>query len=227
MWADSSKASAGVSGSRCAERDSATKPRVRSGATRRGRRSKRAEAQQQAILFLDESGFYPLPSVVRTYAPVGQTPILREWCTRDHLSVISAISLEGKVYFHSQKRAINSADVVAFLEHLLREVPGRMVLIWDGALIHRSHTIKEFLANGAAQRLHLERLSAYAPELNPEEGLWQQLEGVELHNVRCFTIPHLRDELRDAVKRGTAQTASHPRLLSRCETLDFYARISR
>jgi transposase len=104
---------------------------------------------------------------VRTYAPVGHTPILREWYTRDHLSAISAISPEGKLYFHSQEGAINSANVVAFLEHLLREVSGRMVLIWDGAPIHRSHLIQEFLANGAAQRLHVERLPAYAPGLNP------------------------------------------------------------
>jgi transposase len=162
---------------------------------------KGAEAQQQTILFIDESGFYPLPSVVRTYAPIGQTPVLREWYTRDHLSAISAISPEGKLYFHSQDDAITSADVVAFLEHLLREVPGRMVIIWDGAPIHRSHVMQEFLANGAAQRLHLERLPAYAPELNPGEDLWQQLKGVELRNVGCFNIAHLRVELRDAVKR--------------------------
>jgi transposase len=142
-----------------------------------------------------------LPSVVRTYAPVGQTPILREWCTRDHLSAISAISPEGKLYFRSQDRALNSDDVVAFLEHLLREVPGRMVIIWDGSPIHRSRTIREFLSNGASQRLHLERLPAYAPELNPGEGLWAQLKGVELRNVCCLNLPPLWHELRDAVKR--------------------------
>ena len=173
---------------------------------------KGAAAQQRTILFLDESGFYPLPSVVRTYAPVGQTPILREWCTRDHLSAISALSPEGQRYFHCQDRALDSADVVAFLEHLLREVPGRMVIIWDGAPIHRSHTIKEFLANGAAQRLHLERLPAYAPELNPDEGLWQQLKGVEWRNVCCFDLHHLRDELRTAVKRVRRK----PRILKAC-----------
>ena len=138
---------------------------------------------------------------MRTYAPVGQTPVLREWYTRDHLSAISAISPEGKLYFHSQDRPINSDHVVAFLEHLLREVPGRMVLIWDGAPIHRSHTIRECLTHGASPRLHLERLPGYAPELNPREGFWQQLKGVELRNVCCFDIPHLRHELRDAVKR--------------------------
>jgi transposase len=162
---------------------------------------KGAQEQQQSIFFIDESGFYPLPSVVRTYAPIGQTPIVREWWTREHLSAISAISPEGKLYFHCQDGALNSEDVIAFLEHLLREVTGRMVIIWDGSPIHRSHTVKEFLANGAAQRLHLERLPAYAPELNPDEGLWQQLKGAELRNLCCFNLPHLRRELRDAVKR--------------------------
>jgi transposase len=163
-------------------------------------------------LFLDESGFYPLPSVVRTYAPVGHTPILQEWRTRDHLSAISALSPEGKLYFHSQDGAINSVDVVAFLEHLLREVPGRLVLIWDGAPIHRSHVIKAFLADGAARRLHLERLPAYAPELNPGEGVWQQLKGVELRNLCCFDLHHPRDELRSAVKRVRRK----PRILKGC-----------
>jgi transposase len=173
---------------------------------------KGAEEQQQRIFFIDESGFYPLPSVVRTYAPVGNTPILREWWTRDHLSAISAISPEGKRYFHCQDDALNSEDVVAFLEHLLREVPGRMVIIWDGSPIHRSHTIQEFLANGASQRLHLERLPAYAPELNPDEGFWQQLKGVELRNLCCFDLRHLRDELRSAVKRVRRK----PRILKGC-----------
>lgn len=162
---------------------------------------KGAEAQGYTILFVDESGFYPLPSVVRTYAPVGHTPILQEWYTRDHRSAISAISPEAKLYFACQDHPLNSEDVVAFLEHLLREVPGRLVIIWDGAPIHRSRVVTAFLANGAAARLRLERLPAYAPELNPGEGLWAHLKGVELRNVCCFDLPHLRRELRDAVKR--------------------------
>jgi transposase len=96
---------------------------------------------------------------------------------------------------------LGSADVVAFLEHLLREMSGRMVIIWDGAPIHRSHLIQEFLAHGAVPRLHLERLPAYTPELNPGEGPWQQLKRVDLRNLSCFTLSRLRVVLRDAVKR--------------------------
>jgi hypothetical protein len=58
---------------------------------------KGAEEQPQRLFCIDESGVYPLPSVVRPYAPVGHTPILREWWARDHLSAISAISPEGKL----------------------------------------------------------------------------------------------------------------------------------
>jgi transposase len=151
-----------------------------------------------------------LPSVVRTDAPVGQTPIIREWYTRDHLSAISALSPGGTRYVRSQDHPVNADDVVRFLEHLLREVSGRMVMIWDGAPIHRSQVIRDFLANGAAQRLHLERLPAYAPELNPGEGLWQQLKGVELRNLCGFNIPHLTHEVRDAVKR----VRRRPRLIT-------------
>jgi transposase len=160
-----------------------------------------AEAQQQPIFFIDASGVYSLPSVVRTDAPRGQTPVLREWWTREHLAAISAISPEGKLYFRSQDCAMNAADVIAFLEHLMREVSSRMVIMWDGAPMHRSHRMQEFLANGAAQRLPRERLPAYAPELHPDEGVWQQLTGVELRNLCCFDRPHLHHELRDAVTR--------------------------
>ena len=136
---------------------------------------KGAQAQGHRICFIDESGVSPRPRVVRTDAPVGQTPILRECWTRDQLSALAAISPEGKRSFRSQDRAINSADVVGFLAHLRREVPGHMVRIWDGAPIPRRHTRREFLTTGVSPRLHEECLPAYAPELNPGEGLWAHL----------------------------------------------------
>ncbi len=68
------------------------------------------------------------------------------------------------------------------------------------------------LASPTAHRLHEERLPAYAPELNPGEGVWQQLKGVELQNLCCFDLRHLRDELRTAVKRVRRK----PRILKGC-----------
>ena len=74
-------------------------------------------------------------------------------------------------------------------------------MVWDGATIHRSRDIKAFLANGAAKRLHLELFPGYAPELNPDEGIWNYLKRVELKNVACQDMAHLRGELRKAVAR--------------------------
>ena len=84
---------------------------------------------------------------------------------------------------------LRGPDVVGFLQHLLRQVPGQLLVVWDGSPIHRAQVVKDFLAQGAAKRLRLEPLPAYAPELNPAEGLWHTLERVELRNVLTHSCP--------------------------------------
>jgi len=61
--------------------------------------------------------------------------------------------------------------------------------------------VKNFLSNGGAKRILLERLPGYAPELNPDEGVWNYLKRVELKNVTCRDLSHLRQELQKATKR--------------------------
>ena len=109
---------------------------------------KGALKEGRTIVFCDQSGFYLLPTVVRTYAPMGQTPILREHLSRDHLSAMSGITLEGKLYMLEQDRAFKGEDVVRFLKHLMHHIPGKLLIIWDGSPIHRSRAVKEFLARG-------------------------------------------------------------------------------
>jgi hypothetical protein len=111
---------------------------------------KRALKEGRTIAFADQSGFYLLPMVVRTYAPVGKTPILKENLTRDHLSAMSAITLEGKLYMIEQERAFKGEDAVRFLKHLMRQIPGKLLVVWDGSPIHRGGAVKDFLASGAA-----------------------------------------------------------------------------
>jgi transposase len=120
-----------------------------------------------------------------TAAPVGQTPVLRAPLSRDHLSVISALTPDGGLVTHIREDAFRGPAIVAFLRQLLRQVRGTLLVIWDGALIHRCRAVKDFLAAGAAKQLHLERLRAYAPELNPDEGVWSLLKRGELKNRGC------------------------------------------
>jgi transposase len=156
---------------------------------------KRALKEGRTIVFCDQSGFYLLPMVVRTYAPVGETPILHENFTRDHLSAMSGITLEGKLYMLEQDRAFKGEDVVRFLGHLMHHIPGKLLVIWDGSPIHRSRAVKDFLASGASSRLKLEQLPGYAPDLNPDEGIWKHLKCVELKNLCCQSLAQLRVEL--------------------------------
>jgi transposase len=58
----------------------------------------KARKEGRVVIFEDESGFYLLPGIVRTYAPKGMTPIVYEWQTRDHLSVMGGITCDGKVF---------------------------------------------------------------------------------------------------------------------------------
>jgi transposase len=162
---------------------------------------KKAECEGRTLVWIDEAGFYLLPALVRTWAPVGEPPILRAPCSYDHLSAISALTPNGQLLLHVQEEAYDGSDVVGFLEHVLRHIPGKLLIMWDGASIHRSQAIKTFLAGGAAKRIHLERLPGYAPDLNPDEGIWSYLKYRELKNVVCQNKTDLRYELRLAVAR--------------------------
>ena len=83
----------------------------------------------------------------------------------------------------------------------MRQIPGKMLVIWDGSPIHRGGAVKDFLASGASWRLQLEQLPGYAPDLNPDEGIWKHLKCVELKNLCCQSLSELRVELRKAKER--------------------------
>lgn len=165
------------------------------------RPSSKAQSERRTIVWVDEAAFYPLPGVVRTYAPRGETPVLEALLTRDHLSAISGLTLDGRLLLQVRERAFRGPEVVDFLRHLLRHVPGPLLVIWDGAPIHRAQPVKDFLAQGAAARLQLEQLPGYAPELNRDEGIWNYLKHVELRNLCGADLAELRLELGLAVKR--------------------------
>ena len=150
---------------------------------------------------MDEAAFYLLAGVVRTYAPCGETPILKVFQTRDHLSVMSGITPAGQLATRTRARALTSLDSVAFLRHLYGYFGSKLLVIWDGASIHRATEVKDFLADGWTKVIHLERFPAYAPELNPDEGVWQHLKHVELRNVCCINFAHLSIELNLAIRR--------------------------
>ena len=138
---------------------------------------------------------------MRTWAPRGQTPQLHVPLTRDHLSAIGGLTLDGRLFLQVRDGAYDAEAVVGFLRVLLRKIRGKILIIWDGSQIHKGRVIQDFLTHGAAKRLHLERLPGYAPDLNPAEGVWNALKRVELKNRCCRDLAELRAEVRRAKER--------------------------
>jgi transposase len=162
---------------------------------------RRARRERRALVFEDESGFYLLPGVVKTYAPEGLTPVLREKQTRDHLSVMGGMTPEGRVYTLVRQESLNGMHPIEFLLHLLRVVGDRLLVIWDGSPIHRRAEVREFVASTRG-RVWLEALPGYAPDLNPwDEGGWHHLKDVEMRNLVCRDLDELHQELDLAVGR--------------------------
>ena len=162
---------------------------------------KKAADDGRTIVWVDQSGFSLLPMAVRTWAPCAQTPLLRVPLTHDHLAAISGISADGRLFLQTQDRAYRSPMSCASCGCGTRKVRGKLLVIWDGAPMHRGQPIKEFLHRGGARRVHLEQLPGYAPELNPDEGIWNDLTRVELGNLCCRDLSELALALRRAKER--------------------------
>lgn len=162
---------------------------------------RRARRERRVLVFEDESGFYLLPGVVRTYAPEAQTPVLPEMQTRDHLSVMGGMTPAGKVYTLVRQEALNGLHCVEFLLHLQRVAGPRLLVIWDGSPIHRRAAVGEFV-EATRGKVWLETLPGYAPDLNPwDEGGWHHLKHVELRNRVCLDLEELHQEFHLAIGR--------------------------
>lgn len=168
----------------------------------------RARREGRALVFVDESGFYLLPGRVRTYGPRGRTPVLYEYQTRDHLSVMGGLTSEGLIVTLVRQRALTGLDTIAFLEHLGRQIGGPALVVWDRSPIHRRAEVGAFVEAVGVGSLAVEFLPSYAPDLNPVEWLWRHLKLEEMKNLACMDLEELHEELHLALGR----TRHKPRL---------------
>jgi transposase len=162
---------------------------------------KQARRERRVLVFVDESGFYLLPAVVKTYAPEGRTPVLRELLTRDHLSVMGGMTPQGKIYTLVRQQSLTGLNSIEFLVHLGYVAGTRLLVIWDGSPIHRRTEVQQFVSETRG-KVWLEALPGYAPDLNPwDEGGWNHLKHVELRNRVCRDLEELHQEFHLAVGR--------------------------
>jgi transposase len=164
------------------------------------------------LVFLDESGFMLTPTVRRTFAPRGKTPVLRAWDRRDRLSAISCVTLSPTsarpgLYFDVLTHNAHGEDIVAFLAGLHRRL-GPLTVVWDRSNIHgRSKLVKQWLARHPD--VSAEDFPGYVPDLNPDEGVWGRAKYGRLANLAADGT----DELRDWVVNELVEAKHRPDLL--------------
>jgi transposase len=162
------------------------------------------------IVFADESGFLLIPTVVRTWAPQGETPIHRHrQGRRDKVSVISGISVSPKrrrlsLYYLLFFESIGQQEVCVFLRELLRSLRGPIIVLLDNSSTHKGEPLEKLRARHP--RLKIEHFPAYAPDLNPDEGVWSLAKG-ELANSCPKNVEELMDDVIRSVNsiRGSRE----------------------
>jgi transposase len=167
------------------------------------RGKKNARRRKAWIFFQDESGVSQRPSIRRTWAPKGETPVLIHAFNWSTISVCAAMGFRwdgrrSQLFFQTREGSYNSESLIAFLQDLRRHLRGKKaILVWDGLPAHKSQVMKEYL-HSQRSWLRVERLPGYAPDLNPVETLWGNVKGQELAN-RCSED---LDEVETAVGSG-------------------------
>jgi len=117
---------------------------------------------------------------VRTWAPVGCTPVIQFHFNWKQLSMIAGLTFTDCV-FRLHEGAIRAPQIVLFLQALHRHLKRRLLIVWDGLRAHRSRLVRDYV-DSTAGAVELAFLPPYAPELNPVEYLWAWLKRHALAN---------------------------------------------
>jgi transposase len=164
------------------------------------------------IAFSDEAGFHLTPTIRRTLAPRGRTPVLDACDRRDKWSAISCVNLSPVagllgLYFDLLDHNVHGNDVVTFLAELHRRL-GPVTVVWDRNQIHsKSKVVKRWLARHPG--VVVEDFPGYVPDLNPDEGVWGWTNYRRLANLAADD----KDELWDRVVEALIEVKFRPDLL--------------
>jgi transposase len=132
---------------------------------------KEAKKENRTIYFGDEAGFHATAQYGTTWAPIGQTPIIKTTGRRQKINCISAISNQGKLRFMLFEEKFTALVFIDFLKRLLHKQTQPITLIVDGHRTHFTKAVKEFM-EAKKGNLKIYALPPYSPERNPDELVW-------------------------------------------------------
>lgn len=144
-----------------------------------------------------------MPSVGASYAPCGERPvILADSKNKLKVSLSVVITPQADLYYEVRQGTFNGVAIVRFLKKMKQHLKNKLTLIWDGASIHNSQPVKEFLQEQSTEnrRIWLEKLPTYSPELNPAQQVWHYLKNVLLKNQVSKTLTELKEKVVAAMQ---------------------------
>jgi len=166
------------------------------------------------LVFVDESGFMMTPTIRRTFAPHGSTPVNKVCDPHGRISVIGAITVSPKrthvglgYYMLADNLNCRGPSIIEFLRQFRGQVRGPITIIWDRIIIHSADVVLDYLKT--VPGIVTERFPPYAPELNPVDRAWFYLKYDRLPNYAPLTLAQLRSTVEDELK----QLQRQPKLL--------------
>jgi transposase len=162
----------------------------------------RAEAKKAGatIYFADEAGLRSDYHAGTTWAPVGQTPIVKATGARHSLNMISAVTAQGRLRFSTYTGSFTAQRFIEFCTKLMRDTDGPVYLVVDGHPTHKAKAIKAFIeATHGALKLFV--LPAYSPQLNPDEWVWKNVKHDRVGRTSVTTAEEFKTKIVAALRR--------------------------
>ena len=181
---------------------------------------KEAKKEKREIYFSDEAGFHATAQYGTTWAPKGETPIIKSTGQRQKINCISAINNQGKLRFMLYDEKFTATVFIQFLKRLMHKQKKAITIIVDGHRAHFTKAVKEYVESRNG-KLKLYPLPSYSPELNPDEFVWnnaKQKVAKKKHSKTSKTF-------KEVVKQTMADIQKNENLVTSffCETNVAYA----
>jgi len=148
--------------------------------------AKQARKENAEIYWGAETGIQSGVNLARGYAPKGEKPVVRLVAKKSQVSMISAITNEGKVRFMMYRSAMTTNLLLRFMTRLVKDAGRKVFLVLDNLRVHHSKIVKQWLEDHQEQ-IEVFYLPSYSPDLNPDEYL----------NGNQKTVVHSGDPIRD------------------------------
>lgn len=168
----------------------------------------RAKKEGALIFFADEAGIRSDNHAGTTWAPVGQTPVVKATGARFGLNMLSAVNALGHFRFMTVEGTVTATVFREFLKRLITGMERKIFLIVDGHPTHKAKLVRQFVTDNS-DRIELFLLPPYSPELNPDELVWGNVK-TRIAKMAIQT----KDELKAVVHGALRRLQNMPSLVS-------------